>query len=76
MPHIFERFYKGDKARLADGSGAGLGLAIAQRIVEEHPWTLEVESQVGIGSAFYIKVPLHQGIIECQISDTVVVNAP
>jgi len=56
LPHIFERFYRADKAR-AKG-GFGLGLALAKRIIELHHGSVKVASQVGRGTTFIIKLPI------------------
>lgn len=53
---IFDRFYRGDAARQADGS-SGLGLAIARSIVEAHKGVLSVDSPSGQGASFHIDLP-------------------
>lgn len=55
LPHIFERFYKGDRSR-QDG-GVGLGLAIVKEVVTAHGGAVAVESREGQGSAFRITLP-------------------
>ena len=58
LAHIFDRFWKGDRARTrTDGSGSGLGLAITRQLVALHEGTIEVESEVGQGTKFTILLP-------------------
>ncbi|MBI4496729.1 MAG: HAMP domain-containing protein [Chloroflexi bacterium] len=59
LPHIFERFYRGDRARQAGGTG--LGLAIAQWIAREHRGRITVESAPGRGSVFTVHLPATAG---------------
>lgn len=57
---IFERFYKADKSRQRDGEGTGLGLAIARHTAEAHGGGISVESEVGRGSTFIVRLPAAQ----------------
>jgi signal transduction histidine kinase len=57
LPRIFDQFYRGEKSRSRETGGAGLGLAIAQRIVQAHRGQLWVESTRGTGSRFSFTLP-------------------
>jgi len=57
LPHIFERFYRGDKSRRRDGAGSGLGLAIAKSLVEAQGGTIRVESRLGQGTTIVLQFP-------------------
>jgi len=60
LPHIFERFYRAEKSRTRGRtSGSGLGLSIANWIVERHGGRIEVDSQEGKGTTFAIWLPLY-----------------
>jgi len=58
LPHVFDRFWRADKARSREHGGAGLGLAIAKWTVEAHGGSIEVTSQPGYGTQFSIRLPL------------------
>ena len=57
IPHLTERFYRCDSARTRTDGGAGLGLAIVRSIVDDHHGTLSIDSIVGAGSTFTVRLP-------------------
>ena len=56
LSRLFERFYRVEKSRNRNEGGSGLGLAIAKHIVESHGQSIQVKSQVGVGTTFVITV--------------------
>ncbi|MFD0711213.1 sensor histidine kinase [Paenibacillus sp. GCM10027626] len=58
LQHIFDRFYRGDRARTRQEGGSGLGLAIAKWIVERHGGKIRVESKLSAGTQVFISLPL------------------
>lgn len=57
LPHIFDRFYRADRARARETGGSGLGLAIVQRLVELHGGRIWVTSAPGRGATFHVALP-------------------
>jgi signal transduction histidine kinase len=61
LPHIFDRFYRADKSRSRSGAGgSGLGLAITREIINRHHGTINVDSTLGQGSVFFVRLPTKQ----------------
>ena len=58
LSHIFERFYRVDKARSRQTGGSGLGLAIVRAIVSRNRGEIRVDSQVDVGTRFYVTFPI------------------
>jgi len=61
LPHIFDRFYRVDKARSNERGSTGLGLAIAKWIIENHQGKVRVESRVGEGTRVSVYLPVDSG---------------
>lgn len=57
LEHIFERFYRVDKARSRSTGGSGLGLSIVRNMVERNKGEIEVKSTVGFGTSFVLRFP-------------------
>jgi two-component system OmpR family sensor kinase len=58
LPHVFERFYRGDKSRTISNGNAGLGLALVKAMVEAHGGTIEVSSRENVGATFTVRLPV------------------
>jgi signal transduction histidine kinase len=58
LEHIFERFFRVDKARSREVGGTGLGLAIAKNVIQMHHGIIDVESTPGEGTSFSMRIPL------------------
>jgi signal transduction histidine kinase len=58
QPHVFDRFWRADRARARADGGTGLGLAIVRQIAESHGGEIRLQSKVGVGSSFVIWLPV------------------
>ncbi len=61
LPHIFDRFYRCDKARNRDKNSSGLGLTIAKSAIEMMGGEITVKSKLGVGSTFTLRFPTEEG---------------
>jgi signal transduction histidine kinase len=58
LPHLFEKFYRTEAAREAGIKGTGLGLVLVKEAVQAHGGTIEVESELGVGTRFTVTLPV------------------
>jgi two-component system sensor histidine kinase BaeS len=58
LPLVFDRFWRADRSRSRDTGGSGLGLAIVRQIAEAHGGSIDVESAIGSGTCFTLRLPV------------------
>lgn len=76
LPHVFERFYRSEQSRNRSHGGAGLGLAIARRLIEGMGGSITVASELGEGTRFTIRLPREAGAPTNGTGPTIPVTAP
>lgn len=64
LAKIFDRFYQVDDSSLKNYGGSGIGLSLVKELVDLHKWEINVESQVGKGTEFYLKIPLSDSYLD------------
>jgi len=69
LPHVFDRFYRVDKARSRAQGGTGLGLAISKEVIEKLNGRIWADSKEGKGSTFYISLPYQEAYEEDDLWD-------
>jgi signal transduction histidine kinase len=62
--HVFDRFWRADKARARSDGGSGLGLAIVRQVVESHGGEVRLHSKVGVGSSFVVWLPITRPAVD------------
>lgn len=72
LPHVFERFYRGDASRDRSTGGTGLGLAICKAIIEAAGGEIGIESTIGVGTVVIVRLPLAPETGELRTRDTTV----
>jgi two-component system sensor histidine kinase CiaH len=60
LPHVFDRFYRGDPSRSRNTGGTGLGLAICKAIASRWQGTIDISSSLGIGTKVTVRFPASQ----------------
>jgi heavy metal sensor kinase len=76
LPHVFERFYRADPARARAEGGAGLGLAIAHWIATAHGGEISVQSEVGRGTTFTLRLPISSSPVSKDFNSSPLHPAP
>jgi signal transduction histidine kinase len=64
LSRIFERFYTGNKARSGEDRSTGLGLSISKEIVDQHNGSIDIRSELGMGTQVIISLPIEGGVSE------------
>jgi heavy metal sensor kinase len=70
LPHVFDRFYRSDKARSRESGGTGLGLSIVQAICHAHDGSVHIESQEGRGTIVRVEFPLSTSTVASLLDTT------
>jgi two-component system sensor histidine kinase BaeS len=63
LPYIFDRFWRGDPSRTHIGGSVGLGLAIAQQLVQAHGGSIAVDSSADTGTTFVVDLPIDRRVV-------------